>query len=210
VPRCALLIVPLVLVALTGCGGVGGMLGESDWGGPNATDAAFVRGMAAHERAMDSIAGLGRRKAMRVELREIAAAAQSRDEPSVLELERFRTMLRRQRVSPVGSQIRAEPPPFDARTLRDAVSFDHDFLVHMIQQRQYAMTAAAAERDHGGDARLRAIARMIYKSSSQDLLKLRKWLHTWYGGDVQPGLPPGPPPGGGGGSGGGASPGPGV
>jgi uncharacterized protein (DUF305 family) len=205
------LLVPALLaaVSLAGCGGMGGgMFGREK--SMNSTDAAFVRAMMAHERTVGSITQLGRRKAMRVELRGIARDRLARHGRNLGALRSFGADLRGRRVAPLGARTRRGPPRYDPRALREAVSFDHEFLVKMIEQEEYAMAAAAVERDRGGDWRVKALAREMHHSSEQNLIRLRHWLHTWYGGGTQPGLPPGPPPGGGGGSGGGAGPGPDV
>jgi uncharacterized protein (DUF305 family) len=195
-------------VLLAGCGGLADPFSHEEKA--NSTDAAFVKAMLAHERAVGSIAELGERKAMRVELRGIARDRLARHRRALSTLNWFQAVLGRQRVPALGARINRGPPRYNARDLSHAVSFDHEFLVQMIQQHEYAMAAAAVERDRGGDTRLKALAGEVYKSSSQDLLKLRKWLHTWYGGDTMPGTPPGqapaPAPGGGGGPGGGQPP----
>jgi uncharacterized protein (DUF305 family) len=203
--RCRVLVLTLLAsVAMSGCGGVGGeMIGRAQ--PSNSTDAAFVRAMIAHERATASIARLGREKALRVELRGIARDTLTRHNRNVPHLNLFEAALRGSRVSLVSSYIRGRPPRFDARQLRGAVSFDHDFMVRMIEQHRYAMTTAAAERDHGSDARVKALAAEMYDSSRRDLAKLQRWLRTWYG-DTQPppsprGPAPAPDPGGGGGQG---------
>ena len=208
------LLVPALLatVSLAGCGGSGGggLVGLGKKESMNRTDAAFVRAMLAHERAVGSIADLGREKAMRVELREIARERLAQHGPNLSALGWFEGALRGRRVAPLGAHTRRGPPPYDPRGLAGAVSFDHEFLVRMIEQEEYALAAAAVERDRGSDWRLKALAKEMSHESEQNLIRLRHWLHTWYGGDTQPGVPPGPPPGGGGGSGGGAGPGPDV
>jgi len=208
--RCRLLVPALLAgLLLAGCGGMGGgMFGRGET--TNSTDAAFVRAMIAHERAVGSITQLGRERAMRVELREIARDRLGRHGRNVAALGSFEADLRGRRVAPLGARTRRGPPRYDPRGLAGAVSFDHEFLVRMIEQEEYALAAAAVERDRGGDWRVKALAREMHHSSEQNLIRLRHWLHTWYGGGTQPGLPPGPPPGGGGGSGGGAGPGPDV
>jgi len=197
----------LATAVLAGCGGDGGgLVGGAASSEPNATDAAFARAMVVHERALGSMAQLGRRKALRDELRGIAKETLARNDRELSSVRELADELRSQGVSRIGGGI-GEPPPFDARGLRRAVSFDHEFLARMISAHEYAMAAAAVERRRGADSRLRVVAQSIYESSRRDLAKLRRWLSTWYGGDTQP--PPLPPPGGGGGGGGGgASPGP--
>ena len=193
-------------MSLAGCGGAGGgSLGDADEA--NATDAAFVRAMITHERSVGSLAQLGREKALRAELRGIATERLGRHGRSLRALGMFDQALRDRRVSPRGAHLHQGPPPFDARRLRRSVSLDHEFLVLMIQQHEYAMAAASVERDRGGDRRLKALAQDVYDSSRRDVERLRHWLRTWYGDDTQRGVPPGPPPGGGGG-GGAPAPGP--
>jgi uncharacterized protein (DUF305 family) len=194
-------------VVLAGCGGVGNPFSEGTQ--TNDTDAAFVRAMIAHERTVGSIAELGSQKALRVELRGIARDTLARHRRTRPDLELFESALRGRPVSLLGSYIRKQPPRFDAHGLRNAVSFDHEFLVRMIEQQEYAVTTAAAERDRGSDPRLRAFAASMYKSSRQDLIKLKHWLNTWYGPTQPPASPGGPPGGSGGGGGGGGGNGPG-
>jgi len=197
------LLVPALLatVSLAGCGGSGGggMLGLGKKESPNQTDAAFVRAMVAHERAVGSIAELGREKAMRVELREIARKRLAQHGSNLTSLGVFEDALRGRRVAPLGARTHRGPPRYDPRGLAGAVSFDHEFLVRMIEQEEYAVAAAAVERNRGGDSRLKALAKDMSHDSEQNLIRLKHWLHTWYGGDTQPGVPPGPPNGGGGG-----------
>ena len=184
------------VAALGGCGGVIGTTPASD---PNATDAAFARAMASHHRATRGIGELGARRALRPELRRIARSALERHDERLRRIDASRTALRARAVSPVGGGIR-EPPPFDARALRNAVSFDHDFLARMIRQHEYTVAAAAAQRDRGGDPGLTALAAEMHAASARDLATLRRWLRTWYG-QTQPMDPPAPPGGGSGGPG---------
>ena len=204
--RRLLLAALLTTAALAGCSGGGnGIFGAADTVQPNAIDAAFVRAMVAHERNTGSIARIGSRKALREELRRIANETLGRNDRDLRLLAKLADDLRGRGVSPGGARIQ-EPPPSDPRGLRAAVSIDHEFLVRMIRQHEYAVAVAAAERDRGGDKRLKALARTIHDSRRRDLATLRRWLRTWYGGPTQP--PPGPRPGGGGGGGGGPSTGP--
>lgn len=185
-------------VALAGCGGDGGgPLGGGLSGEPNATDAAFARAMAAHERTTGSIVELGSRRALRKELRRMSRETLGRHDRRLRELADAADDLRARGVSPVGGGIR-EPPPFDRRALRNAVSFDYDFLERMIRQHEYAVATAAAERARGGDTRLKALAHAIHESSRRDLAMLRRWMRLWYR-PTQPNDPRVPPPGGGGG-----------
>jgi uncharacterized protein (DUF305 family) len=192
--RYALVAALLATVALAGCGG-----GTSEK--PNATDAAFVRAMRAHERTIGTIAEIGRRKALRNELRAISKSTLSRRDQQVSALDWFESSLRSRAAPPGAAAIVRGPPPLDARGLRTAVSIDHEFLVLMVREHEYAMATALVERDHGGDRRIKALAQAIYSSSREDLGKLRAWLRTWYGDDTQRGVPPVPPPGGAGGPG---------
>ena len=158
------------------------------------TDAAFVRAMMVHERMVGSIAAAGRDKALRVELRGIAKETLARHARDESTLALFEGAVRGRRVAPLGTRTHSGPPRVDVRTLRRAVSFDHEFLVLMIQQHEYAMAAAAAERDRGSDRNVKVLAGSIYDSSRRDVERLRRWLRTWYGDDTQPGVPPGAAP----------------
>lgn len=188
---------------LGGCSAAGDVLSGSASSEPNATDAAFARAMVVNQRAVGSIAELGSRKALRNELRRISRRTLARNGRHMPALVGSHRDLRKEGVSRVGGGI-GEPPAFDKRALRDAVSFDHDFLAHMIDQLEYATRTAAVQRERGGDARLRLMAAAIHESSRRDLAMLRRWLRQWYGDDTQRG-PGTPPPGGGGG---GTGPGP--
>ena len=189
--RCRLLVPILAAAAaLAGCGGVGGNpFGRAE--AVNPTDKAFVRAMMKHERAVGSMTDIGRRKALRVELRGIARDRLARHSGNLRDLGWFDRALRGRRISLLSAYIRQGPPDYRARELRGAVSFDHEFLVRMIQQLEYAVATTAVERERGGDPRLKALARQIHEESRKDLAKLRHWLRTWYGDDTQRGLPPG-------------------
>jgi uncharacterized protein (DUF305 family) len=81
----------------------------------------------------------------------------------------------------------------DARRLRDAVSFDHEFMVQMIRAHEHAVAAAEVERDRGGDPNLKRLAGEVLEWRGKDLEQLRRWLHTWYGeSDVPEEGPPDP------------------
>jgi uncharacterized protein (DUF305 family) len=199
-------LIPLVLLtfALGGCG----VLRDSQLTRAesfNDTDAAFVRAVVAHERTVETIARLGRDKAGRVELRGFAKKTLARQALTGRRLSSFDSALRGRRATTLGRQLR--PPRFDPRALRRAVSFDHEFLVRLIEQDEYAVATAAVERVRGGNPNLRSLAKRTEETSRRDLQQLKHWLRTWYGDDTQrgapPGMAPGPPPGGGGGTGGG-------
>jgi uncharacterized protein (DUF305 family) len=191
--RAALAAGVVASVALAGCGGVSGSPFKR--AEPvNETDAAFVRAMIAHERSVGTIAELGRDKAMRVELRGIAKATVKRHARDASTLALFQGALRGRRAAPLGARNHSGPPRFDVRTLRRAVSFDHEFMVLMIRQHEYAMAAAQAERERGSDRNIKVLAASVYESSRRDAEQLRRWLRTWYGDDTQPGTPPGSTP----------------
>jgi uncharacterized protein (DUF305 family) len=133
----------LATAAVAGCGG--GILDGAEKVEPNATDAAFVRAIVAHQRTTDTMARIGSRKALREELRALAKATVKRNDQDLRRLAELADDVRGRGVSPLHGGI-GEPPPIDPRGLRTAVSIDHEFLVRMIQQHEYAVAAAAAER----------------------------------------------------------------
>jgi uncharacterized protein (DUF305 family) len=182
-------VLTLLVAASAGCGGGGGLgpLGLSGAGGkPNATDAAYVRAMVPHEQDTGAIVALGRERALRKELRKVAATAGS--DGKLANLNAIATDLRNRGIRPGRARVAPPAKRFDPRTLRDATSFDHEFLVQMIRQYQAAVGMAQVEQDLGGDGRIQALAAEIHRARSRDLEQLRRWLHTWYGEDTVPGF----------------------
>jgi uncharacterized protein (DUF305 family) len=163
---------------------------------PNATDAVFVRSMSEHEKATLGIPRLAKRRALRAELRGIARTMTSERDAD----------LRRLGSLAQGVDTRHARPPAppssalaDLARVKDATSFDHEFMRTMIEQNQRAIAIARNEVRFGSDPEARQVAGAIEASRRKELERLNGWLHLWYGGGVQPGAPaPGPPGGGGG------------
>jgi uncharacterized protein (DUF305 family) len=187
-PRCALPLLLVLPLVLAGCGGGDdGLFGASGVAGgePNATDARFAREMLANDRQVGALAGLARERALRKELRRLARSTLERQAKELPELTAAADAVARRGVRAPGPA--PATPGVDARKLRVAVSFDHEFMVMMIRVHEDAVAAAELEQDRGGDARLRRLAGEIHESRSRDLEWLRRWLHTWYGEDTLPG-----------------------
>ena len=183
----ALPAVLLLIVVAGGCGGDGGLLSATGLGSePNSADAEFARDMAANDRQVAALVTLAPKRASRKELRKIAKSTLAR-----LGLEQPRLADTAADLASAGVRPKRPPRPaipgVDARKLRGAVSFDHEFMVMMIRAHEAAVVAAEAGRDRGGDGRVRALAREILEWRTQDLEQLRRWLHTWYGEDTLPG-----------------------
>jgi uncharacterized protein (DUF305 family) len=199
-------------LSLASCSG-GSPLGAFGAGGhaPNAHDAAFVRSITEHEKATVRITQLAERRALRRELRGIARkmTAEQQDELSRLgSLAQPRGGGGRATRAPPGA---ARPPATalaDLTRVKDAPSFDYEFMRTMIEQNQAAIAIAQNEARLGSDPEVKRLAAAIESSRKRELAQIRSWLHIWYGGDIQPGPPALTPPGGGGSSGHKPSPGP--
>jgi uncharacterized protein (DUF305 family) len=166
---------------------------------PNATDRAFLRAMTEHEQKTLGIPRLAERRALRRELRGIS---------------RTMTAERQENLRKLGSLSRGTgtgsgPPPAawrspssalrDLSRVKDATSFDHEFMRTMIEQNQRAMTIANREAALGSDPATKRLALAISSQRRKELDRLHAWLRLWYG-EIQPSPGPGPgPPGGGGG-----------
>jgi hypothetical protein len=86
----------------------------------------------------------------------------------------------------------------DLARVKDATSFDHEFMRTMVEQNQRAIAIAQHEVSYGSDPAVKRLAAAIVSSRKRELDRIRGWLHLWYG-DIQPGPPSIKPPGGGGG-----------
>lgn len=171
-----------------GCGGGGGEgeLGLDLAGGvgePNATDVAFVRAMDEHQREASELVALARRRAARMELREVARKIAADRGAETLRIRRLEHDMRGR--SPGG--VRMPRSRVDVRQLREAVSFDLRFMELMIRNLEDAVAMAELEQDRGSDARVKRLAGQVLDSSTRDLERLRRYLRTWYGEAPLPG-----------------------
>jgi uncharacterized protein (DUF305 family) len=172
---------------------------------PNASDAAFLRSMTAHERTSLGITQLAQRRALRRELRGIARSMTDEQRDELHKLGSLGSAIgKRGRQPPVASAA-AGTALADLTRVQDAPSFDYEFMRTMIEQNQAAIAIADDEARLGNDPETKRIAGVIAWSRKKELEQIRAWLRLWYGGPAQPSPPaPGPP-----GGGGGQSPGPG-
>jgi uncharacterized protein (DUF305 family) len=171
--------------AATGCGG-SGELGLDLAGGvgePNATDVAFVRAMAVHQREAAELVALARRRAARTELREVARKIAADRGTEMLRIRRLERDLRGR--SP--GAVRMPRSRADVRELREAVSFDLRFMEMMIRNLEDALAMAELEQDRGDDPRVKRLAAQVMEASERDLERLRRYLRTWYGESPIPG-----------------------
>jgi uncharacterized protein (DUF305 family) len=180
------LLLALAAAVAAGCGGGGEQLGLDLAGGvgdPNATDVAFLRAMAPHQQEAAEMVALARRRAARMELREVARKIAADRGTETLKIRRLARELRGHApgTAPL-TRTRA-----DIRQLRDAVSFDHRFMEMMIRNLEDAVAMAELEQDRGGDARVKRLARQVEESHERDLERLRRYLRTWYGEAPIPG-----------------------
>jgi uncharacterized protein (DUF305 family) len=154
---------------------------------PNAADAGFLRSMTEHENATLGITRLAQHRALRKELRGIAHTMTTEQQDDLRALGRLVQ----------GLPSRGVPPPtrspssatLDLARVKDAPSFDYEFMRTMIERNQAAIAIAQHEASFGSDPEAKRLAGAIASSRKKELEQLRAWLHLWYGGDIQPGPP---------------------
>jgi len=185
----SLLLAAAVAAGLTSCDS-GGALGEVRHT-PNAADAAFLRSITEHEESTLGITRLAQHRALRAELRGIARTMTSEQHADLRELGSLAKALR------IHGVRRSTASGVLAR-VKDAPSFDYEFMRTMIEQIQRAIAIAHHEVSFGSDPQVKRLAAAIESSRKKELERIRTWLHTWYGGDIQPSPPSLQPPGGGG------------
>jgi uncharacterized protein (DUF305 family) len=166
---------------------------------PNAEDAAFLRSMTQHEQGTLPIPRLAQHRALRAELRGIARTMTKERQANLRRLGALGPGAPRR----TGARPASGRPPSsalaDLSRVKDATSFDHEFMRTMIEQNQRAMAIANHEAAYGSDPEVKRLAIAISSARRKELDRLRAWLRLWYG-DLQPSPPaPGPPRGGGGG-----------
>jgi len=153
---------------------------------PNGADAAFVRSMSSHEKGALGITRLAQRRAHRLELRRIARTMTTEEDANVRELSRLGQGLVNTAAGPPSSAA------VNLARVKDATSFDYEFMRTMIEQNRIAITIARREVSAGGDPELKRLAGEIASSREKELEQLQAWLHLWYG-RIQPAPSPAPP-----------------
>lgn len=196
-----LLLVAAAVLSLASCDSGDSPLAALGGGGHsrNAADANFLRSITGHERATLGITRLAQRRALRAELRGIARRMTSEQQE---ELRRLGSLARglgsRGRRTSAASRAPSSAL-VDLARVKDAPSFDYEFMRTMIEQNQAAIAIANDEQRRGSDPEVKRLAHAIATARIRELDQIRAWLHLWYGGGVQPSPPsPGPPGGGGG------------
>jgi uncharacterized protein (DUF305 family) len=164
---------------------------------PNAADAAFLRSMTEHAKATLGITRLAQHRALRAELRGIARTMTTEQHANLRKLGSLAQGLPSRRVRPPTTSRAPRSAMLDLARVKDATSFDYEFMRTMIEQNQAAIAIAHDELRLGSDPETKRLAAAIAAARAKELERLRAWLHLWYGG-IQPG-PSLKPPGGGGG-----------
>jgi uncharacterized protein (DUF305 family) len=184
-----LALVAAAAASLASCNGGGSPLaigGERQT--RNASDAAFLRSMTAHEKGALGITRLAQRRALRNELRGIARKMTTEQVNDLRALSRLRQRLPSQGAGPV------RPGAAALTRVKDATSFDYEFMRTMIEQNEAAIAIARNELRSGTDPELKSLAGAIASSRQDEIDQLRGWLHLWYG-EIQPDpRPPQPAP----------------
>jgi uncharacterized protein (DUF305 family) len=166
---------------------------------PNAADAAFLRSMTQHETGSLGITQLARRRALRAELRGIARTMSDEQQDELHKLGSLAHVLGTRARRPPATSRAPSSALADLTRVKDATSFDYEFMRTMIEQNQAAIAIADDESRHGNDPETKRLAVVVARSRIDELEQIRAWLRQWYGGGVQPSPPaPGPPGGGGG------------
>jgi uncharacterized protein (DUF305 family) len=188
----SLLVAAAAGASLAGCSS-GSPLAAFGGGHPtNATDAAFLRSMTEHEKGSLGITRLAKRRALRAELRGIARSMTTEQQDEFRRLAPLARGLGNGRGRPAPTKVR--PPSAalaDLARVKDATSFDHEFMRTMIEQNQRAIAIAHNEVRFGSDPEVKHLAAVIESSRRDELEQIKEWLNLWYG--------PIQPPGGGGG-----------
>jgi uncharacterized protein (DUF305 family) len=182
-----LLIAATAAASLTSCNSADSPFGAL--GGvrhaPNAADVGFLRSMTEQEKVALGITRLAQHRALRKELRGIARTMTTEQQDDLRALGRLAQGLPRRAASPP-----SRSPTFDLARVKDASSFDYEFMRTMIERTQAAIAIADHETSFGSDAEVKRLAGAIGSSRRKELAQLRAWLHLWYGGEIQPGAPP--------------------
>ena len=192
-----LLLVAAAGASLTSCGSADSPLASvGARHSSSSPDAAFLRSMAEHEKATLGITRMAERRALRRELRRIARTMTGEERSNLDRLESLAS-------GPPSSGAPA-PPAWrtprsamaDLARVKDATSFDHEFMRTMVEQNQRAIAIAGHEARFGKDPEVKRLASQIVAARKRELDRIKGFLRLWYG-DVQPGPGPLETPGGG-------------
>jgi uncharacterized protein (DUF305 family) len=161
---------------------------------PNAADATFLRSMTEHEEASVGITRLAQRRALRLELRGIARTMTSEQHANLSGLGSLAQRVAGRGARPPATSRAPSAAMLDLARVKDATSFDYEFMRTMIERNQAAIAIARNELSFGSDPEVKRLAAAVASSRKKELERLRAWLHLWYGGGIQPGAPPLKPP----------------
>src|SRR5439155_10850436 len=133
------------------------------------------------------ITRLAQHRALRNELRGIAHTMTTEQQEDLRALGRLAQGLPSRSVRPPTRS--PSSATLDLARVRDAPSFDYEFMRTMIERNQAAIAIAHHEASFGSDAEVKRLAGAIASSRKKELERIRAWLHLWYGGEIQPGPP---------------------
>jgi uncharacterized protein (DUF305 family) len=196
---------PLLLIAAAASASIAGCsTGDTPFGfgggghSRNSADVTFLHSMSDHEKATLGITRLAERRALRRELRGIARSMTSEQQHDLGKLGLMSRGARKSSGAQPPAVRDAVSAMVDLTRVKDAESFDYEFMRTMLEQNQAAIAICEAESRHGSDAAVKRLAAAIEAQRKRELARIHGWLRLWYG-DVQPGgHGPGPPGGGGG------------
>ncbi|MEA2438269.1 MAG: hypothetical protein QOF65_2825 [Thermoleophilaceae bacterium] len=182
-----LLLAAAASASLASCNGGGSPLGALgvERRAPNAADAAFLRSMTEHSKATLGITRLAQHRALRTELRRIARTMTTEQHANLRDLGSLAQGVAGRAARPPAKTRAPSSAMLDLARVKDATSFDHEFMRTMIEQNQAAIAIAHEEVRLGSDPDAKRLAAAIESSRKKELDRIRAWLHLWYG-EIQP------------------------
>lgn len=155
------------------------------------TDPMFTAQMIPHHQAAIDMAKLAPTRAEHPEIRELAAAIGAAQASEI-------TLMRN-----VGSENGWDPNAkmhhsggdgmsrhemgmdMDVSKLKSAKPFDKAFIEMMVPHHQGAITMARHELSRGSDQRIRALARQIIASQSEQITQMKRWYREWFNQQIR-------------------------
>jgi uncharacterized protein (DUF305 family) len=186
----ALLLLPFVLGA---CGG-------DDEPAGNASEQAFLSGMADHHQSAIEMAQVAERRAEHRETEQLAAAIISTQSQ---EIEQMAGIHERLFDAPLAADPAAHEAlgvpaeqagmtePEEIEDLESAKPFDREFIDMMVSHHQGAIAQAQAVLEASEDPEIRQLAEAIIDAQSREIDDMNRWRTQWYGGPSPAGgVPP--------------------
>lgn len=152
----------------------------------NATDAAFSREMIDHHRDAIEMAEIADDRAERREVKKLAAAIASAQQPEIALMTRIGKELQARGVNPgsLGMSHAQMGMNMDPSMLTRADPFDRAFLEMMIPHHRGAVAMAKIELAKGSHAESLKLARSVIDTQTAEINQMQSMLKKWYGGEL--------------------------